>query len=155
MHYLQKGKKNGYKMSGSSKISILFYFQSWKVNNESLVIGLFCFRFFFFWCFFVFLPFLGPLPRHMEALRLGVQSELQLLAHATATATRDPSLVCHLHHSSWQCWIPDPLSKARDLTTSLWLLVGFISAAPQLELPPQIYFQSSFFFFFFQNPCYA
>ena len=28
-------------------------------------------------CFFlVFLPFLGPLPRHMEVPRLGVQSEL-------------------------------------------------------------------------------
>ena len=26
--------------------------------------------------FFVFLPFLGPLPRHMEVPRLGVQSEL-------------------------------------------------------------------------------
>ena len=24
--------------------------------------------------------------------------------------------VCHLHHSSWQCQIPDPLSKARDRT---------------------------------------
>ena len=26
--------------------------------------------------FFVFLPFLGPLPQHMEVPRLGVQSEL-------------------------------------------------------------------------------
>ena len=26
--------------------------------------------------FFVFLPFLGPLPRHVEVPRLGVQSEL-------------------------------------------------------------------------------
>ena len=26
--------------------------------------------------FFVFLPFLGPLPRHMEVPRLGVESEL-------------------------------------------------------------------------------
>ena len=32
--------------------------------------------FFFFFCLFVFLPFLGPLPRHMEVPGLGVQSEL-------------------------------------------------------------------------------
>ena len=35
---------------------------------------------------------------------------------ATATARPDPSCVCNLHHSSWQCWILNPLSKARDLT---------------------------------------
>ena len=39
--------------------------------------------------FFVFLPFLGPLPWPMEVPRLGVESELWLLAYATATATRD------------------------------------------------------------------
>ena len=32
---------------------------------------------------FVFLPFLGPVPRHMEVPRLGVESELQLLAYTT------------------------------------------------------------------------
>ena len=51
---------------------------------------------------------------HVEIPRLGVESELQLLAYATATATRDLSLVCDLHHSSWQHWILNPLSKARD-----------------------------------------
>ena len=30
----------------------------------------------FFFFLFVFLPFLGPLPKHMEFPRLGVQSEL-------------------------------------------------------------------------------
>ena len=30
----------------------------------------------FFFLFFVFLPLLGPLPRHMEVPRLGVESEL-------------------------------------------------------------------------------
>ena len=34
---------------------------------------------------------LGPHPQHMEVPRLGVESELQLLAYATATATPDPS----------------------------------------------------------------
>jgi len=54
----------------------------------------------FFFFFFVFLPYLGPIPQHMEIPRLGVESELQVPAHTTATATRDPSLVCDLHHSS-------------------------------------------------------
>ena len=36
--------------------------------------------------FFFFFFFLGPYPRHMEVPRLGVQSELQLPAYATATA---------------------------------------------------------------------
>ena len=43
-------------------------------------------------------------------------SELLLLAYATATATRDPSLVCNLHHSSQQRRILNSLSKARDQT---------------------------------------
>ena len=59
----------------------------------------------------------------MEVPRL--ESELQMLANATATAMWDPSQVCNLHQSSQQCWIPDPLSKARDqtliLTDSSWI----------------------------------
>ena len=49
--------------------------------------------FFFFWrfvFFLVFLLFLGLLLWHMEAARLGVHSELQLLAYARATATWGP-----------------------------------------------------------------
>ena len=47
--------------------------------------------------------FLGLHPRHMEVPRLGVELELQLPAHTTATAAWDPSHICDLHHSSWQC----------------------------------------------------
>ena len=45
-----------------------------------------------------FLPFLflGLHPWHMEVPRLGDETELQLLAYATATATQDPSRVCNL-----------------------------------------------------------
>ena len=50
----------------------------------------------------------------MEVPRLGGESELQLVAYATATATLDPSHIFDLHYSSWQHWIPDPPSKARD-----------------------------------------
>ena len=41
------------------------------------------------------------------------------LTTATATATRDPSHVCDLHHSSQQCQILNPLSEARDQTRNL------------------------------------
>ena len=52
---------------------------------------------------------------HTEVPRLGDKSELQLPANTTATATRDPRLVCHLHHSSQQRQSPDP-RRARDRT---------------------------------------
>ena len=67
--------------------------------------------------------FLGLYLWHMEIPRLGVKSELQLLAYATATAaataTWVPSCVCNLHHSSWQRCILNSLSEARDQTRIL------------------------------------
>ena len=39
--------------------------------------------------------------------------------YTTATATPDPSLVCDLHHSSWQGWILNPLNETRDQTCNL------------------------------------
>ena len=42
------------------------------------------------------------------------ESELQLPAYTTATATPDPSRAYNLHHSSWQRWILNPLSEAED-----------------------------------------
>ena len=71
-------------------------------------------RFFFF--FFRFF-FLGLRPQHMEAPRLGV--ELELPAYTTATAVPDPSCICDLHHSSQQCQILNPLSKAKDRTRNM------------------------------------
>ena len=55
----------------------------------------------------------------MEVPRLRVELELQLAAYITATETQDPSCICNLHHSSWQCWILNPLSEARDRTRIL------------------------------------
>ena len=55
----------------------------------------------------------------MEVPRLGVESELQLPAYTTATTTWDLSLVCDLHHSSWQHRILNPLKEARDQTRNL------------------------------------
>jgi len=59
-------------------------------------------------------PFLGPHVWHMEVPGQGVKSELQLLAYTTAIATLEPSFVCDLYHSSWQSWILNPMSEARD-----------------------------------------
>ena len=47
--------------------------------------------------FFFF--FLGPHLWHMKVPRLGLESQLQLPAYTTATATQDLSRVCNLHHS--------------------------------------------------------
>ena len=79
-----------------------------KSNMVHSTVTSFCFFFFFFFAFLALIQW------HMEVLGLGVEPELQLLAYTPATATPDPSLICDLHHSSWQCQILNPLSKARD-----------------------------------------
>ena len=57
--------------------------------------------------------------------RLGVESELQLPAHATATATQDPSVsVTYITAHD----------NASSPTASSWILVEFISAVPPQEL---------------------
>ena len=61
--------------------------------------------------YFILFLFLWPHPRHMEVPTLGVKSELQLRAFATATAMPGPSRVYDLHSSSL---ILNPLSEARD-----------------------------------------
>jgi len=79
---------------------------------------------FFFFFFFSFSLFRAPPTGYgssiWEVSRLGVKLELQLLAYPTATVTWDVSLDFDLHHSSGQCWILNPLSKATDRT---WILM--------------------------------
>ena len=75
-----------------------------------------CMLHFLFFSFFFFFCFLVPQVQHMKFPRLGVKSELHLLAYATATATQDLSHVGDLHYSSWQCQILNPMSEARDRT---------------------------------------
>ena len=78
--------------------------------------------------------FLGPHSWHIEVPRLGVKSELQL--PATATATPDLRCICDLHHSSQQCWILSPLSEARDRTQVLTDTSRVLkSAEPQQKFP--------------------
>ena len=71
----------------------------------------------FLWCFhFPFLKFFYFMiaPVAHEVPQLGVESEMQLLAYATATLMWDLSHICNLRYSSWQCRILIPLSEARD-----------------------------------------
>ena len=89
--------------------------------------------------FSFFFTFLRPLPGHTEVPRLGVELELQLLACTTAAATQYLSHICNLHHSSWQRWILNPLSKGRDQARVLpWILVRVITAEPQWELQSSV-----------------
>ena len=85
----------------------------------------------------VFFFFLGPHPQHMEVPRLGAGSELQLPVYTTATAMPDLSWVYDLHHSSWQCQIPNSLSKAREWPKIFMVASWFVTDEPQWELPTQ------------------
>ena len=83
---------------------------------------------------FSFFFFLGLHPGNMEFPRLGVESEQQLPAYTTATAMWELNYVCDLYHSSQQCRILDPLSRAGDQARILMIIVGFITTEPQWEL---------------------
>ena len=93
--------------------------------------------------FFLSFVFLGLHLQHVEVPRLGVELELQLPAYTTVTAMLDLSCVCNLHHhldhNSWQCWILNPLSEPRIEPISSWILVGFVTAEPQWELPSHLF----------------
>ena len=52
----------------------------------------------------------------MDVLSAYGSSQARGLIVATAITTPDLSCVCDLYHSLWQCWILNPLSKARDRT---------------------------------------
>ena len=63
---------------------------------------------------FFFFFFLWPHLWLMEVLRLGMESELQLPAYATATAIPYPSCNCDIWCSLWQLLLLNPLKEARD-----------------------------------------
>jgi len=63
----------------------------------------------------------------MEIPRLGVKLELLPPAYAIAAATRDPSHICDLHHSSRQRQIINPLSKASNRTRVLMDASRFVN----------------------------
>ena len=94
------------------KVQLTYSVPTSAVEQSDPVIYIYTFLFF---CLFFF-PFLGVLLQRLEVPRLGVKQELQPASCATAIATWDLSRVCNVHHSSWQCRIVNPLSKARDQT---------------------------------------
>ena len=78
--------------------------------------------------------------QHMEVPRLGVELELQL--PATASARRDPSCVCSLLRSSWQCLIPD-LSEVRNPTPILMDTSQIHFCCATTGAPPNIFLKSA------------
>ena len=80
----------------------------------------------------------------MEIPRLGVESELQPPVYAAATATQNPSHICDLHHSSWQHWILNPLSEARDQTRNLMVPSQIHFRCAMMGTPPLSFLILSF-----------
>ena len=89
----------------------------------------------------------------MEVPKLGFESELQLPAYTTATATLDLSCVCELNHRPWQHWILNTLNKARDFTRILkdTSQIHFCCATMGTFSPIEflIYYFSCFYYFIF------
>ena len=77
--------------------------------------------------FFFFFFFLQPHLLHIEVPSLGVKSELQLLAYATATVTLDLSYICNLRFSLWQCWINIPPGNQGSNTLPHGHYVAFLT----------------------------
>ena len=55
---------------------------------------------------------------------------------------QDLNCICDLRHSSWQCWILNPLNKARDWVASSWILVGFVTTEPRREFLIEVFVAS-------------
>ena len=92
-------------------------------------------------CFLFVFSFLWPHLWHMEVPRLGVELEQQLPAYSTATATQEPSCICDLHCSLRQCWILNPLNKARDRACILiGTMLGSQPPEPQQEFQHHVSF---------------
>ena len=95
---------------------------------------------------FFFFVFLWPYPWHMEVPRLGVKSELQLLAYTTATVMWNPSHICNHSTSAWQCQMLNPLSKARDHPSSSWIQIWFVNYWATTGTPSSL-FEAQFLFY--------
>ena len=74
----------------------------------------------------------------MEVSRLGDKSELYLLAYNTAT--QDLSCVCDPHHSHSNTGSLTHCASPGIKLVSSWMLVGFVTAEPQWELPVHLHF---------------
>ena len=104
-------------------------------KGQPLVASLGCIGFFFFGLFF-FCLFRAAPTAHGGSQATG---PIGAVATAYTTAMWDLSRSCDLHHCSWQCWILNPLSEARDQTNPHphGCQLGSLTAEPQWELPVQ------------------
>ena len=97
------------------ELLILEFGELWSLKKGSL-----------YWCSTISITFIiiiifsfRAAPTACRSCQIRVERELQLPAYSTATAKWDLSCICDLHHSSWQCWIPDPLREAGEQTCVL------------------------------------
>ena len=81
--------------------------------------------------------FLWPHQHLMEVPRLGVKSDLQLPAYATAKAMPDLS-ICDLHCSSQQHQVLNPLNQAKD---QISILVKFLTSWATTGAPKLLHFE--------------
>ena len=97
---------------------------------------------------YLFFAFIRQHLHHMEASRLGAESELQLPVYTTAVATWDPSHICNLHYSSQQRQILNPLSEAKDPICNLMVpsRIHFCCTTTRTAEPPNYKFAGTFFF---------
>ena len=75
----------------------------------------------FFW-FIWYLDKASTNRNYAKILPVASPGKLYSPDYARATALLDPTRVFDLHHTSWQCWILNPLSEARDQTHILMML---------------------------------
>ena len=100
------------------------------------------------WCFSFFPLFLGPYSQHKGFPGYGSNwSCSRRPPTERATATRDPSPVCHLYRSSQQRQILDPLSKARDQTHNLMVPSRLCFCCTTTGTPLSVFLSLCFLYF--------
>ena len=115
----------------------LLYISNIKSNKSIQLPFLFCFLLFL--SFFFFFCFLESHPWHMEVAygnsqfrgRIGATVAGLPHSHSNGGSIH----VCDLPHSSQQCWIPNHWARPGMEPMSSWILMGFVSAVSQGELP--------------------
>ena len=112
-----------------------FFFYCFLSSSCCSKLPCFIVSFLFYLILFIYLFILGLHPWHMEGPRLGIQSELQLPAYATATAKQDPS--CILRPTPQLMAMPDPHPTERGQGSNRCLhgcWSGWLTTEPCWEL---------------------
>ena len=118
LDYLKVGGTKEGETAGLDVMSILGQCYTRLSQNVNYIYLKFKSNYRIFFRFFFFFQFLLLYLWHI-VLRLGAELELQLPVYTIVMGTQDPSCICDLYGSLWQCWILSPLSEARDQTRIL------------------------------------